>query len=286
MLPKLNYSSPQTLEELFEILEKYKEQAKILAGGTDLLVSLRDRVEKARHLVDIKRIRELDKLEYKEGEGLIVGATATLRKILESQIVRKKYPVLWEAVKTIGDMVLKNRATLVGNICNASPAADSAPALLVLEANVRIMSREGFREVPIEKFFTGVKKTILKPWEVVREVFIPEPPKNSFGRYLKMMRVWSEDLAIVGVAGLGYREGKDLRIRLAYSSVAPTPLRVREAEEAFLEAGTVEEKIEKAARVASEKVSPISDVRGSAEYRLNLVKVLTRRLLKQIVEVV
>ncbi|MEM1583425.1 MAG: xanthine dehydrogenase family protein subunit M [Nitrososphaerota archaeon] len=286
MLPKLEYSSPKTLEELFEVLEKYQEKAKILAGGTDLLVSLRDRVEKARHLVDIKKIKELDRLEYRKGEGLIIGATVTLRRILESQLIREKYPVLWEAVKTIGDVILKNRATLVGNICNASPAADSAPALLVLEANVRIVSKEGSREVPIDKFFTGVKKTILRSGEVVKEVVVPEPPSNSFGRYLKMMRVWSEDLAIVGVAGLGYREGRELRVRLAYSSVAPTPLRIREAEEAFTRDGTMEERIERAVQVASQRVSPISDVRGSAEYRLNLVKVLTRRLLKQMVEVV
>lgn len=286
MLPKLEYSSPQTLEELFEILEKHREQAKILAGGTDLLVALRDRVEKARHLVDIKKIKELDRLEYREGEGLTIGANVNFKKILESQIVREKYPVLWEAVKTIGDMILRNRATLVGNICNASPAADSAPALLILDARVRIMSRENSREVPIEKFFTGVKKTILKPGEIVKEVFVPEPPRKSFGRYLKMMRVWSEDLSVVGVAGLGHREGGEIRVRLAYSSVAPTPLRVREAEEAFAKSGTLEEKIERAVQVAAEKVSPISDVRGGADYRLNLVKVLTRRLLRQIVEVV
>ncbi|MEM3952867.1 MAG: FAD binding domain-containing protein, partial [Nitrososphaerota archaeon] len=232
------------------------------------------------------KIKELEKLEYREGEGLVIGATVTLRKILESRVVKERYPVLWEAVRTIGDMILKNRATLVGNICNASPAADSAPALLILEAKVRILSREGFREVPIENFFTGVKKTILKPWEIVKEVFVPEPPRNHFGRYLKMMRVMSEDLSVVGVAGLGYREGGDVKIRLAYSSVAPTPLRIREAEEAFLKPGTIEEKIERAVQIAAEKVSPISDVRGSAEYRLHLVKVLTRRLLKQIVEVV
>ncbi|MEN2974450.1 MAG: xanthine dehydrogenase family protein subunit M [Candidatus Caldarchaeales archaeon] len=286
MLPRFSYFSPRTLEELFEILERYADDAKILAGGTDLIVSLRERLEKAKHIIDIKKIKELNKLDYKEGEGLTIGATVTFKKILESQVVKNKYPVLWEAVKTIGDVILRNRATLVGNICTASPAGDSSPSLLVLDAKVRIISRENSREIPLENFFTGVKKTVLKPWEIVKEVFIPEPPRKYYGRYLKMMRVWSEDLAVVGVAGLGYREDGDIRIRLAYASVAPTPLRVREAEQAFAKPGTLEDKIERAVQAASERVSPISDVRGSAEYRLNLVRVLTRRLLKEIMEVV
>ncbi|MCS7126227.1 MAG: xanthine dehydrogenase family protein subunit M [Aigarchaeota archaeon] len=286
MLPKLDYSSPRTLGELLELLDRYKDQAKILAGGTDLIVSLREKLEKPKYIIDIKKIPELGKLEYREGEGLTIGATVTFKNILENPVIKDRYSVLWEAVKTIGDMVLRNRATLVGNICTASPAGDSSPALLVLNARVKIVSKEGSREIPLENFFTGVKKTVLKPWEMVKEVLVPEPPKKSFGRYLKMMRVRSEDLSVVGVAGLGYREGGEIKIRLAFSSVAPTPLRVKEAEEAFAKPGPIEEKIERAVQVAVEKVSPISDVRGSAEYRLNLVRVLTRRLLKQLVEVV
>ncbi|MCL7388745.1 MAG: xanthine dehydrogenase family protein subunit M [Thaumarchaeota archaeon] len=288
MLPKFEYYSPTSLSEALDLLEKYGEDAKIIAGGTDLLVSMRDRILKPKCLIDIKKIPELRRIEYKEGVGLTIGAAVTFKDILEYPNLEKKYRVLWEAIKTIGDMILRNRATLVGNICNASPAADSAPALLILDARARIINKnDGVREVPLERFFIGVKKTILKPTEIVKEVFVPEPPANCYGKYVKVMRVQSEDLAVVGVAGLAYRDRGDLIIRLAYSSVAPTPIRVKEVEEVFKKKNmSLDEKIEEAVKISSEKVSPISDVRGSAEYRLNLVKVATRRLIKELVEVV
>jgi len=287
VLPKFEYYSPTSIDEALELLEKYREDAKIISGGTDLIVFMRDKLLKPKYLVDIKKIPELRRIEYREGDGLTIGAAATFKSILEYPKVKEKYRVLWEAVRTIGDMILRNRATIGGNICTASPAADSAPALLVLDARVRILNKkDGLREVPLEKFFTGVKKTILQPFDLVKEIFIPEPPKNSYGKYVKKMRVHSEDLSVVGVAGLAYRDGDEPIVRLAYSSVAPTPLRVREVEEVFKEKGSLDEKIEKAVKIASEKVSPISDVRASAEYRLNLVKVVTRRLIKELLEVV
>lgn len=286
MLPKFEYYSPTSIDSALELLEKYREDAKIMAGGTDLLVFMRDRLVKPKCLIDIKKIPELTRLEYREGEGLTVGAAVTFKNLLEHPKVRERYRVLWEAVRTIGDAILRNRATIGGNICTASPAADSAPALLVLDARVRILNGDGLRELPLEKFFTGVKKTILQPTDLVKEVFIPEPPENSRGKYVKKMRVQSEDLSIVGVAGLAYRDGGQPVARLAYSSVAPTPLRVREVEEVFKKGGSLNEKIEEAVKIASEKVSPISDVRGSAEYRLSLVKVVTRRLIEELLEAV
>lgn len=288
MLPKFEYYSPASFSEALELLEKYGEDAKIIAGGTDLLVSMRDRLLKPKNLIDIKKIAELRRIEYKEGVGITIGAAVTFRDMLEYPNMEKKYKVLCEAVRTIGDIVLRNRATLVGNICNASPAADSAPALLILDARVRIINKnDGVREVPLERFFVGVKKTILKPTEIVKEVFIPEPPPNYYGKYVKMMRVLSEDLSVVGVAGLAYRDKGELIVRLAFSSVAPTPIRVREVEEVFKKKDmSIDKKIEEAVKLSSEKVSPISDVRGSAEYRLNLVKVATTRLLKELVGVV
>lgn len=287
MLPKFEYYSPTSIDEVLELLEKYREDAKIIAGGTDLIVFMRDKLLKPKYLVDIKKIPELRRIEYKEGEGLTIGAAVPFKNILEYPKVKERYRVLWEAVRTIGDMILRNRATIGGNICTASPAADSAPALLVLDARVRILNKkDGLRELPLEKFFTGVKKTVLQSTDLLKEIFIPEPPKNSHGKYVKKMRVQSEDLSVVGVAGLAYREGGEPVVRLAYSSVAPTPLRVREVEDVFKKKGPLNDRIEEAVKIASEKVSPISDVRGSAEYRLNLVKIVTRRLIKELLEVV
>lgn len=283
MLPRFEYYCPKTVEEAVELLSKYGSEAKLLAGGTDLLVAMKDKLLKPKTVIDIKGIPELGRLDYREGEGLTIGASVTFRRILETPVIRERFHVLWDAVRQIGDEILRNRATLVGNICNASPAADSAPALLVLDASVNVVGKSGERRIPIDEFFTGVKKTALRPDEIVVSVSVPEPPKDSKGRYLKAMRVWSEDLAVVGVAAMVAGEAD---VRLAYASVAPTPLRIREVEEVFRRPGPLKEKIMKAAEVAAEKVSPISDVRGGAEYRLNLVKVLTRRALEELMEVV
>ncbi|MDW8084162.1 MAG: xanthine dehydrogenase family protein subunit M [Candidatus Caldarchaeum sp.] len=280
MLPKFVYYAPETIDETLELLEKYGKDAKILAGGTDLVVDLRERKKRPKAVIDIKRIKELNHLEYVHGRGLVIGATVTYHQILNYQPVREKYPALWEAVKTIADEILRLRATLVGNICTASPAADTAPALLVYDAVVETASRKGGRKIPIDEFFTGVKKNALEPEEIVVSVSLPEPPADSKSTYLKAMRVWSEDLALVGVAALVADGGKD--VRLAYASVAPTPLRVKSAEEVFRRDGDLHEKIEKAVELAAASVSPITDVRASKEYRLHLVKTFTRNALRRL----
>ncbi|MCS6783770.1 MAG: xanthine dehydrogenase family protein subunit M [Candidatus Caldarchaeum sp.] len=283
MLPKFLYHAPETIHEALELLNKYGREAKLLAGGTDLVVDLRERKTRPKAVIDIKRIKELNVLKYEPGRGLVIGATVTYHQILEYEPVRKKYPVLWEAVKTVADEILRMRATLVGNICTASPAADTAPALLVYDAVVETASKNGGRKIPIENFFTGVKKTVLEEGEMVVSVTLPEPPADAKGTYLKAMRVWSEDLALVGVAALVADGGKD--VRLAYASVAPTPVRARKAEKVFREDGDIREKIEKAVELAVASVSPISDVRASKEYRLHLVKTFTRNALNRLLGV-
>jgi xanthine dehydrogenase FAD-binding subunit len=188
-------------------------------------------------------------------------------------------------VSTIGDYEIRNRATLVGNICNGSPAADSAPALLVLDANVNIASQKGKRTVPVREFHTGVKKTVLASNELVTSISVPTPPKGYKGGYLKGRRTVGEDLAVVGVGGLvipGSKGGKS--VRLAYASVAPTPVRALEAEKVFESNKPLNDLLDQAMPIVRKTVSPISDVRGGKDYRMNLVEVLTRRLLRQLWE--
>ncbi len=280
VLPKFEYYKPSTLDEALELLSKFKNDAKILAGGTDLVVDLRSKIKRPKAIIDIKGIKELHKLEYIEGKGLIIGATVTLNELLEYPVVKSKFHVLYDSIRQLADMQLRNRATLVGNICNASPAADSAPALLVLDAKVKAVSKRGERVIEIKDFFKWVKKTTLEPDEIVTEVFIPEPPEGSRGKYYKATRN-VEDLAIVGVAGLvAYPNEPSKRIvRLAYASVAPTPIRVYEVEEIFKKNEPLPKLIEEAVNVVLKKVSPITDVRGSDWYRRHLVDVLTRKLL-------
>ena len=285
MLPKFDYFAPQTLQETFEQLEKHGKDAKLLAGGTDLIVSLRAREQRPKSLIDIKGVKELHELSFDEKRGLNVGAAVNLNELIHYDAVSKNYPLLKEAVSTIGDYEIRNRATLVGNICNGSPAADSAPALLVLDANVNIVSQKGKRTVLVREFHTGVKKTVLASNEIVTSISVPTPPRGYKGGYLKGRRTVGEDLAVVGVGGLvipGSKGGKS--VRLAYASVAPTPVRALEAEKVFESNKPLNDLLDQAMPIVRKTVSPISDVRGGKDYRMNLVEVLTRRLLRQLWE--
>jgi len=284
MLPKFDYYAPETLQETLELLEKHGRDARLLAGGTDLIVSLRAREQRPKSLIDIKGVKELHQLTYDEKHGLTIGAAVNLNKLIHYDAASKNYPLLLEAVGTIGDYEIRNRATLVGNICNGSPAADSAPALLVFQANVNIASRKSKRTVPIQEFHAGVKKTVLTSNELVTSVTVPTPPKESKGGYLKARRTVGEDLAVVGVGGLVTPRGRGRNVRLSYASVAPTPVRALEAERIFESNKPLDELLDQAMPIVRKTVSPISDVRGGEDYRVNLVEVLTRRLLRQLWE--
>jgi len=285
MLPKFDYFAPESLQETLSLLDKCGKDAKPLAGGTDLLVSLRGGQERAKHLIDLKRVKELQNLSFNEKAGLTVGACVTLNRLIHHDAVSKNYPILKEAANTIGDFQIRNRATLVGNICNASPAADTAPALLVLNATVNISTQDNTKKVPIHQFFTGVKKNILASNALTTSIDLPIPPQKSTSAYMKARRTMGEDLAVVGVGGLAAPNGDvGKEIRLAYASVAPTPVRVFEAEKVFTKDRPVDELVDEAIPIIMKTVSPITDVRAGKEYRANLVKVLTRRLVKQLWE--
>jgi carbon-monoxide dehydrogenase medium subunit len=285
MLPKFDYFAPQTLQETFELLEEHGKDAKLLAGGTDLIVSLRAREQRPKSVIDIKGVKELHELSFDEKRGLTVGAAVNLNKLIHYDAVSKNYALLNEAVSTIGDYEIRNRATLVGNICNGSPAADSAPALLVLDANVNIASQKGKRTVPVREFHTGVKKTVLASNELVTSISVPTPPKGYKGGYLKGRRTVGEDLTVVGVGGLVTPDSKGGKsVRLAYASVAPIPVRALEAEKVFESNKPLNDLLDQAMPIVRKTVSPISDVRGGKDYRMNLVEVLTRRLLRQLWE--
>ncbi len=276
-LPKFDYYRPRTLEEALRLLNEL-EGAEVLAGGTDLLVDMKSRVKRPKAVVDVKGIEELRRLEF--NNGLKIGATVTVNELIRSAEVREKYYALWEASINMCDFHLRNRATAVGNICNASPAADLAPPLLVHDAAIELASVDGSRVVPLREFFTGVKRTVKRPNELAVSIRVPEPPRGAKSRYLKFGRS-AEDLAVVGIAALASEEA----VRLAYASVAPTPLLVDEVEEVFKEGGPKEELIEKAVQIALSKVSPITDVRGTREYRLHLVEHGTRFLLRSLLGV-
>ncbi|MGA2461742.1 MAG: xanthine dehydrogenase family protein subunit M [Candidatus Bathyarchaeia archaeon] len=287
MLPKFDYLAPQTIEETLTLLNEHRGDAKLLAGGTDIIVNLRARQEHAKYLIDIKDVKELQHISFDEKGGLTLGAAVTLNQLIHHDMVSKIYPILGEAASTIGDYEIRNRATLVGNICNASPAADTAPALLILDATVNVSSTAGKRKVPIREFFTGVKKTSLVGNELVTSVNVPIPPEKSQAGYLKARRTTGEDVAVIGVAGLVAPNGKDAKsVRLAYASLAPTPVRAYDAEKIFEKRKPVNQLLDEAMPAVMKVVSPISDVRAGKEYRANLVRVLTKRLVQRLWEAI
>jgi carbon-monoxide dehydrogenase medium subunit len=274
---------PKTLEEALKILNKYKDRARVLAGGTDLVPQLKKREIKApEYVIDLKGIRGLDKIAYGR-DGLKIGALVTMNAIVESPAIQKHYPILVQAAASMASPQVRNRGTFVGNICNAVPSADSAPALLTLGASVKIKSARTERTVPLESFFTGPRKTVLKPNELVLEITVPKPATGSRGVYLKLSPRHSMDLAVVGVAAVGkFKDQVCKDLKIALGAVAPVPMRVPLVENMLLNKKVTVELINEAAKMASTQCSPIDDHRASREYRCDMVYVLTRRALGRI----
>ena len=272
------YHAPLTMEELFGILDEYQEKAVIIAGGTDVVPKLKGRVLSPEHVVDISGIKELSYLKYDEEKGLQIGSTLTLKELEASNIVKEKYPALYQGSSSIASTQIRNVATIVGNICNAVPSADSAPSLLVLGAKVKILSSKGERIVPIEEFFTGVCRTVLKRNEVVVEVQIPAPKAGVKSVYYSHTARRALDLAMVGVAVSGtVKDGKFEDVKIGLGAVAIIPKRALEAEALVNGKEVTKELIEEAAELACMKdCSPITDMRATSEYRREMVRVLTR----------
>jgi carbon-monoxide dehydrogenase medium subunit len=285
-LPRFDYERPATLAEALSLLSHHRGSAKPFAGGTDLIPQVKRRELPAPALfIDLKGIPGLDGVTCDASKGLTIGALATVQRVESSSPVREQYPLLYQALTSLACPQVRNRATITGNLCSAVPSADSAPSLLVLEAELKVTNLKGERILPITEFFTGPRKTILADDELLTEIRIPSLPPKYKGIYLKLSPRKSMDLAVAGVAALVVLDGdvcKDVRIGLG--AVAPTPIRARKAEESLVGKRLTDDSIIGAARAASTECSPIDDHRASAEYRCDMVYVLTRRALTQIKE--
>ncbi len=275
VLSQFDYVKPLVLDEALSALAK-EDHSFILAGGTDLLIMLRKNLIDARHIVDIKAIPELNEFKFVEGEGLTIGANVVVNALVDSELVEKKYKALHDAASCLASFQLRNRATVVGNICNASPGADLPPALLIYNAMVKIASEDGIHEVPLSEFFTGVKRTVLSKKELVVSVFLPDPGEGDSSCYLRQTRLKGHDLSTVGVACRLDSHGK---IAVGIGAVAPTPLRLSAFEAAINEKGISEETILWAADAINDHIKPISDVRSSEAYRRHMASVLIKRCL-------
>jgi aerobic carbon-monoxide dehydrogenase medium subunit len=271
------YHEPATLDEAVALAAA--PNAQILAGGTDLLVELKEQLRRAAHVVNIKKVAGLRGLAYDHKTGLHIGALATAREIETSPFALEKYRSLVQSVRELGSIQVRHRATIVGNICRASPSADTIPPLIADGATLRIHGAAGERVMPLENFFLAPGKTVLSPGELVIEIVVPAPPPDTRKIYIKHGRRKAMELATVGVA-VTHTPGGEMRIVLG--AVAPTPIRARRAEDLLRGKTLTDELVAQAAQAAMEESRPISNVRASAEYRREMVDVLTRRALEQV----
>jgi len=283
-LPKFDYVKPKGVEEALLLLGNSDEgKVKVFAGGTDIIPKLKQRlITVPEVLMDLKGISELEYLEYKQGVGLRIGALATISRVTEALFVKEGFPMLFQAANAIASRQIQNRGTIVGNICNAVPSTDSAPALLCLGAEVICMGRGGERKIEMENFFKGPNETVVGSGEIVKEIQVPPMPVGGKGVYLKLSPRSRMDLAVVGVGVMVIEEDgvfKDVKIGLG--AVAPTPIRAKKAEGVLIGAKVSEEVIEKAATLAREESKPIDDHRASAAYRRMMVEVLVKRAIHQ-----
>ncbi len=271
---RFTYHSPKTLEEALELLSRYRGEARVLMGGTDLLVKMKMRALEPSHIISLRKVRELDYIEF-DDQGVRIGAGTRLRTIEKSEEIRERFPALWEAVRVIGSVQIRNMGTLGGNLCNASPAADTAPPLIVYGAEAVIVGPRGERRVRVEEFFKGPGETVLEPDELLREVFIPYVD-DAGSVFLRLTRT-SMDIAKISIAvAAWFRDAEITDCRIALGAVAPTPIRIPRAEE-FLRGRRISmETLDQAGRIVSEDIKPITDARSTAWYRRAVARVLTR----------
>ena len=283
-LPEFEYVRAETIEQVSGLLTNGKH-GRLLMGGTDIFVQMRNGAISPALLVDVKHLPGMQTIQSDRNRSLRIGAAVNLNALAGHPDVMKNFPLLAEAAMSVGSYQLRSRATMGGNLCNASPAADTGPAALVLEAVLIVQGLSGERRIPALEFFTGPGQNALQDGEILIAIEIPPAPNGSVGRYMKLGRNAAGDLAIVGAAALGYADessASGFRFRIALSSVAPTPIRVPEAEAILETEKTSDDTIRAAAMAARQAASPIDDVRASAGYRSAMVEVHARRALQAV----
>ena len=279
----IDYVSPNTLDEAIGILGQNGAKARLLAGGTDLIVLLRvnpERINNPEVIVDIKGVPELNELSYSPGSGLTLGAAVPCYKIYQNEAVAKAYPGLIDAAALIGGIQIQGRASIGGNLCNSTPSADSIPALIAHSVTCNIAGPNGTRQVAAEDFCTGPSQNVLKSDEILVSMHFPPPPDNFGARYIRFIPRNEMDIAVAG-AGVSVvlNNGNFDSARVALASVAPTPLFVTAIGDALSGQPANESSISEAGRLAKDAAKPIDDMRGTVEYRKHLCDVLTRRAL-------
>ena len=279
------YFSPKSVEEAISLLSKYGDRARVISGGTDIVVQMKRNVLLPDFLINISGIPNLDYVKYDQTNGLRVGVLSTIGQVANSPLLQGKFSVLAQGACSLGTPAIKNQGTIGGNLCNAAPSADIAPPLIVLGALAKFAGPGGEKVVPVEDFFTGPGVNIMKDNQLLLEIQIPNPRSYSGGAYLKQTRGRGADLAVVGVAAFVVMDREIIGdVKIALGAVAPTPIRAKKAE-AILKGMKLDDKLlDESSQAASDASKPIDDVRSSADYRKRLVAVLTKRAVLQAVQ--
>lgn len=282
------YESARTLDDALAVLREWGARARVLSGGTDLISQLREgRRDEVEMVLDIKRIPETTKLRYSPSEGLYLGATVPCYRIYEDAAIAKGYPALVDSASLIGGIQIQSRAAIGGNLCNASPAADSIPSLIALSAVAEIAGPNGHRSIAAEDFCVGPGRSALAPDEFLVALRLPPPAANSGSQFLRFIPRNEMDIAVANAAvAITMNDARDriTSARVAIGAVAPTPLLVAEAGAALVDAPLTEETFARAAAAASAAANPITDMRGSAAQRRHLAAVMTRRAIDGAIE--
>jgi len=276
------YSAPDDLQTATALLAEHGERARVLAGGTDIIVQLREGLCSADFVVDVKNIPELMALDYRAKQGLTLGASTSCSQLYEHPDLATAYPALIDAARIIGGWQIQTRASVGGNLCNSSPAADTIPPLLVHEATCLIQGQAGSREIPASEFCTGPGQNVLQPGELLVTLQLPEPAANSSSAYERFIPRNEMDIAVAGAASWIQLDASGQTIeeaRIALAAVAATPVMATEAAESLRGKPATAESFAEAGELAKNAASPISDMRGTAEYRVHLCSVLTQRTL-------
>jgi len=308
-MKRFNYLKPQTLDEALALLNQYGDRARLIAGGTDVIVMIKQKKMAPEVLISLRGISGLDRIEY-DGD-LKIGPLVTHRAIEKSELIRKQFSALTDAADVLGSIQIRNVATIGGNICTAAPSADTAPPLLALGAQVKLKTAKAERVLPIEQFFTGPGETILQKGEILSEIIIPKPLPHTGSAYWKHQRRGALDLPILGVAVLlsldkatvscsdilcttspistvlHSLEGDEVfckEVRIALGVAAPTPMRATKAENLLRGKKISDELLEEAAETASKEAQPRDSIRGEAWYRRDMIRVLVKRMAMRCIE--
>ena len=276
-LPDFEYHRPTSLDEALGLLKQYGDEAKLMGGGVGLIAFMKERLMSPAHVIDVKEVKELKMLDNAPGKGLSIGSAVTLSELLEGGVLKRDYTVLHEALARVADPMIRRRATLVGNLCEAIPWVDSPPALIALDATVAVAGPDGRRKVPVSGFIRGPVDIDLGPSEMVTAVDIPQA-KGAHSAFEKF--TGGSEFSLASVAVMVSNGEKNRLARVVYGSVNSTPFRSVEVEEAIRD-GITPGSVRKAADLASEKVECVDDVLATAAYRKHLLKVITTKVLRR-----